>query len=149
MKLIELQKQRQVALDAADKILARAEQDGKRNLTADESKLIDEHLAEAKRLNTVIQPILEKNTILALDPMSLISGGSPTAKGEALEVPSVAPEQGRILAAQFRLKFAGWMDNTLRSIGGGEGPTMEATAPSGPISIGTTSGSTYRHYRAG
>lgn len=42
------------------------------------------------------------------------------------------------LATDYRAKFAAWMGNGLASIGGL--PQMEATAPTGPVSVGTTGG---------
>lgn len=73
MRLFELQKERQAALDASEKILARAE-NAKSDVTAEENKLLDEHMAAVKKLNKEIQTIESKNTIRNFDPVTMMSG---------------------------------------------------------------------------
>ena len=138
MSLFDLKAERKVALDAADAVLARAEKDGKRDLTTQETVLFNEHMGAAEKLNTRIASIESSpnNSLSALmrahGPQVLLTG-VPEASGRATN-PTEHPA-----ATAFRSQFAAWMNNALSSIDGGR-PAMEATAPSGPVSVGTTAG---------
>ena len=65
MHLFEMKKDRQTALDAADAILARAE-NAKREMNAQETALFDEHMGTVKKLTAKIEPIETNNTLLPL-----------------------------------------------------------------------------------
>lgn len=138
MGLFELKDERKQALDAADAILARTGAE-KRDLTPQESSLVDLHLQRVNTLNTSIERIQEQNTITKMFPRGGVAlGGDPSgAAGAASRITTPGAPNEHPAATAFRNKFAGWMGNVLSAIGGGQ---MEATAPSGPISIGTTSG---------
>jgi HK97 family phage major capsid protein len=134
----DLKSERAEALNAANAILARVEKDGKRNLTAQETALFDEHMAAAGKLNERIASIENgpNNTLSALmrahGPQVLLTG-VPEASGRVTN-PNEHPT-----ATAFRNQFASWMNNALQMVEGGR-PAMGATAPSGPVSVGTTSG---------
>jgi HK97 family phage major capsid protein len=74
-------------------------------------------------------------------PGALFDVGRPATGGESAggTIKSFATPGEHPKAAAFRNQFAGWMNNTLRAVGGGLSQ-MEATAPSGPISVGSGSG---------
>jgi len=137
MNLFELKQERHAALTACEQILARAEAD-KREPTASENALMDEHMSEVKALNPKIAKIESANSILRFDPVTLLGGGTQDASTEETARVLSATE-GRFKASQFRTQFAGWMSRTL-AMAGGLAPKMEATDPLGAISIGTGEG---------
>src|SRR5258708_7858819 len=76
--LFELKKEHHEVLNAAEVILNRADNDGKRNLTAQEVALFDAHMAKAKQIQDRITPIEANNTLLPLlrqNPAVLLGGG--------------------------------------------------------------------------
>ena len=140
MKLMDMKQDRAEALKAADAILAKADA-SKRELSTEERALFDAHVAEAARLSACIKPIEESqnNSLARLfreNPGAIFDAGNPnrTETPHGVTTPGEHPK-----ATEFRGRFAAWMNNTLSVLGGGT-PQMEATAPSGPISVGTTSG---------
>ena len=112
-------------------------------MTASEQGIIDAHLERVKVLNPKIEEIESKNTIFSAfgnNPVALSDSGRARITEDTGHSIILTPEQGRLRAAQFRTEFAGWMNNVLRAVGSGGAPKMEATAPSGAISIGSGSG---------
>jgi HK97 family phage major capsid protein len=76
--LFELKKEHHELLNAADVVLSRAENDGKRNLTTQEVTLFDAHMAKAKPLSERIAAIESNNTILPIlrqNPAAFLTGG--------------------------------------------------------------------------
>jgi HK97 family phage major capsid protein len=97
MTLFEMKQERQTALDAADRVLARAENE-KRNTTAAENALVDEHMRAVKALNAKINPIEATNTITSMfrgNPAALLGGG--VRDGGAIEC--WKDERGRVVPA--------------------------------------------------
>ena len=137
MSLFSMKQDRATALAACEQILARAEAD-KRQPTASENALMDEHMSEVKALNPKIAKIESVNTINRYDPVTLLGGGTPDASTEETARVLSATE-GSFKASQFRTQFAGWMSRTL-AMAGGLAPKMEATDPLGAISTGTGEG---------
>jgi HK97 family phage major capsid protein len=146
MNIFDLKKQRAETLEAAEQLIAKAESE-KRELTDGERKAFDQHLAEAKELTSKITPLEESCTLRGAlakvgGPVGLLSnrnadGELMRADGSTLAV--LSAEQGRIKANQYRAEFGQWIQSTLRAVSG-LAPKMEASAPSGPISIGSGSG---------
>lgn len=139
MTLYEMKQERHAALTACETILARAEGE-KRQPTAQENQLMDEHMASVKTLNPRIEQIESRNTLLRNfggNPAALLLGGSPAAREDGKIV--LTETEGRARASQYRTEFSQWMGKTLQAIGG-LAPKMEAADPSGAISIGTGSG---------
>jgi HK97 family phage major capsid protein len=139
MRLFEMKQERQAILDKNDAILARAEADGKRALTAEEKRLFETHMADVDALNSRIKPIEDRNTLSFSG--GFFGGAGPAAGRVGPKVtpggqfnPSEHPQ-----ASEFRTKFGAWMNNTLKMVEGAT-PQMEASTPSGPISVGTTAG---------
>lgn len=135
-KLFELRQEHRATLDKADAVLTQAEC-GKRALTSQEQTLFDAHMAEAKDLATQIQAIDEKNSLTRVfgegGPAAFLRAG-----GSAASLEQFAPgEHPR--ATEFRRTFAAWMNNSLTMLGG-LAPQIEASTPTGPISVGNTSG---------
>jgi HK97 family phage major capsid protein len=141
MRLFDLKQERTALLDKADAILARAANDGKRNLTAEESRIIDAHMDDVTKLNAKIEPIESKNTIYGSfgNAVNLMEVGRERPAHTGME-PTLSAAEGANLAAGFRRSFSGWLSNALATVGGGGRPQMDATSPSGPISIGSGSG---------
>jgi len=136
MNLFEMKQERAEALNAAESILdaARAE---KREMNASEVKLVDAHLDRAKELSPKIEQRESANTItknLGAFP-GLTDAGRANPDHRV-----IIHEEGAFKASQWRTQFGEWMGRGLSAIGGGLTPQMEAAAPSGPVSIGTTGG---------
>jgi HK97 family phage major capsid protein len=95
-------------------------------------------MASIDKLNPRIAAIESRNTLATMvrdrGPEIILGGGSTTETPGRVSTPENHPK-----AAEFRNNFAAWMNNALSSIDGSR-PAMEATAPTGPVSIGTTSG---------
>jgi HK97 family phage major capsid protein len=130
----ELKKERAETLAKADVLAAKS------NPTAEESKLMDVYLADVTGLNQKISKVEANNTILGMlnnNPGSFLNGGdaAPTQGDHQ----ALTPTEGSFRAAQFRTQFAGWMNKTLQALGG-LAPKMEASAPTGPVSIGSGGG---------
>ncbi len=145
MRLFEMRQERHEALNACETILGRAEKEN-RQLTAAEAALMDEHMERVKKLTPQIESIESRNTITRHLQNGMLIPGTPERNWETPAAsPSSPLKVGRIGgpehpdATAFRAQFAGWMNQTLTALTG-QRPAMEATAPSGPISIGTTSG---------
>jgi HK97 family phage major capsid protein len=137
--LFDMKKERAEALDAADKILKTVEAQ-KRSVTEEEGTQIDGFIARAAELTPKIETLTRKNTLLAAfgnNHVALSDAGNSDATRE--DVVTLTPEAGRVKAAQYRADFGRWVNRTLQAISG-VAPKMEATAPSGPVSIGTGSG---------
>jgi HK97 family phage major capsid protein len=143
MKLFELKQQHTEALDKAEAVLNRSTG---RDLSADDKRLMDAHMAEANRIEESIKAVESNNTLLTQfrrgGPALLVGGpngadyGAPRTSNGITHVSghAEAPQ-----AAQFRGQFAAWMSNALSAIGGGS-PAMTATAPTGVVSIGSGTG---------
>ncbi|MBZ5532713.1 MAG: phage major capsid protein [Acidobacteriia bacterium] len=85
MNLFEMRKERHQALQAADAILARAE-GAKREMTAQETVIFDQHMTEVKKLNEKIDPIEAKNTLARQFPKGMVlSGGAANNDNGAFE----------------------------------------------------------------
>ncbi len=143
MNLWEMKQDRAAALNRAEAVLTTAET-AKREMTVQEKTLFDTHMADAEKLRAKIDPIENRpgsltGMVRTHGPQILMGGGTPTGTSESSNGLSV-PNGEHPAASQFRANFAGWMNNALTVIGGGVAPQMEATAPSGVISIGTGSG---------
>jgi len=150
MQLFDLKNRREKVLQAADGIVKLAEKEN-RSLTAVEQNVLEGHMATVDHLNQQIKPIEDQNTLARLDPRALLTGGSwdgavpPTGYGASAPTglpgasPQVTTPTEHPRATAFRNQFAAWMNNALQMVEGGQ-PAMAATAPSGPVSIGTTSG---------
>lgn len=76
MKLMEMKQERHTALTAYEQILARIEA-RKGTPTADETRLMDEHMLTVKALNPKIAKSESANSILRFDPIALM-GGTPS-----------------------------------------------------------------------
>ena len=133
MGLFDLKAERHESLNKAEAIVNAATN---RPLTVDEQRIFDAHMAEANRLGTKIEHAEDHNSLAKMFNGHGFNAGNTnrieTSRGTV--IPGEHPT-----ATAFRDQFAGWMNNTLRSIGGGA-PQMEAAAPSGTISIGTGAG---------
>lgn len=147
MNLWEMKQNRATALARAEALLTTVEA-SKREMTAQEKTLFDTHMADAAKLQASIDPLENRpgslsGMVRTHGPQILLGGLADrtygTTGGESSPA-FAAPTGEHPTATQFRSNFSGWMNNQLRSLGGGVGPTMEATAPSGPISIGSGSG---------
>lgn len=138
MRLFEMKQEREEHLARCERIIAQAEKD-QRPFTPEEQTLLEQSKAIASKLNPLIEAIQERNT-LAPGFFGLgWAGDRPT--GPTVTVPNEDPasEAAKGKAAAYRKEFASWMSNALFSLGGVP-PSMEATAPTGTISIGTGSG---------
>lgn len=98
-------------------------------------------MAEANRVGTRIEHCEDNNSLA-----KMFSGGQAGAILDAGRPDPGEPANGFVTppgqhpkATHFRQQFSAWMNNALSSVGGGR-PQMEATNPSGPISIGSGSG---------
>ncbi len=126
MRLMEMKQERHAALNAADAIVAKAEADGKRQLTAEETKLFDVHMAEVEHLNARIKPIEAQNTIFKMfNGTPFLDGGVRPAKTKAplvngAPVPAVDLER-------FNVELGDFMRGTI-------------TASDTPVFIGTGGG---------
>ncbi len=124
MKLFELKRERETVMAAADEILKRAE-DGKRELTADETKLIDLHMEKVTRLNKQIKPLDANNTLAALfaqhGPSAFLDAGkrNPEVPGVREVSPAILERLRGDLSAFYR------------------GNGMEITAADSPLLIGS------------
>ncbi len=150
MNLFELRKERKTELDAAEAVLDRAAKE-KRDLTAAENSLIEEHLAAAKKLNPRIEEIESKNSIFQYDPVALLSGRliKPGQKDPYEESENHPGEHPR--AAALKRKFGAWARRAVGNLTGVSPngdiitdsawkPEIDASSPSGVISIGTGTG---------
>jgi HK97 family phage major capsid protein len=140
MNYMEMSKQRKEALDAADAILKKAESE-KRPLAAEETAQFDAHVAEAAKLGPQLETIRAKNTLLTAfgnNPIALTDVGNPNPNpGEPQRV--LTPEEGRVRAAHHSAKFSAWVKRAVGNLTN-LSPEMEATNPSGVISVGSGSG---------
>ena len=141
-RLFSMKAERAEELKAAEDILTRAEGE-KRPLTASEQGVIDAHLERVKVLTPKIAEVEKVNTIFQAfgnNPAALLDVGKarPTEGTDRSGI--LTAEEGRFMAAQFRAEFGVWMNNVLRAVGGGDVPKMEASSPSGALSIGSGSG---------
>jgi HK97 family phage major capsid protein len=131
----DLKKDRAEALAKAEVLVSKGA-----NITADEQKLVDVHLAEVESYNVQLQKIEADNTILGMlnthTGAFLHGGESAPRQGDHR---ALTTTEGTFRATQFRTQFAGWMNRTLDAVGG-LSPKMEASAPSGPVSIGSADG---------
>jgi hypothetical protein len=118
------------SLNAAEAILKTADA-ANRKLTTEEQKIFDSHMALVTGLNTKIEHSESVNTISTMFNGSGLGSRIETSRGTV--VPGEHPR-----AMEYRAQFAAWMNNAVASIGGL--PQMEATAPSGPVSVGTSGG---------
>jgi HK97 family phage major capsid protein len=134
MKLQDMKVGQKEALNAAEALVALCENEG-RPMTVDETEAYGKSMATFKDYSGTIKAREEQNTIRAVWPNGMPGIGAPVGESASTTGgPQVHPK-----AAQFRTQFAAWMNNALHSIEGGTS-RMEAVTPSGPISIGTTSG---------
>lgn len=132
----ELKKQRAELLAEADTLTANPIR-----VAGDEQRL-DSILAKVKPLNEQIEAYITHpdHSILRMDPRVLLTGGSPDAPtGEPGTGIVLNESEGRFRAQLFRTQFAGWVNKTLFALNG-LAPTMEASSPSGPVSIGDAGG---------
>ena len=136
--LFELKQERQVALNANEAILQRAEKDGGRNLTAEEASLFQANMQEVDRLTPRIASIESKNTFLTPFTNGLSASGFSGPSSVATQIGNAALTHEDPRASAFRASFAGWVSNALTAIGGGT-PAMEAS-PSGVVSVGSGTG---------
>jgi len=154
-RLMELEKQHEDTLATITKIRSRASLDS-RALTESELTQIGASSAMASRLEAAIEKHKANNTLPSLvaehGPGILMGGvpdGSRWNDDSAVNVASASfadhmPREQRAAmmapkVAAFKSKFASWVNHALTQLGG-LAPAMEATAPSGPISIGDTEG---------
>jgi len=75
-KLFEMRKCRQESLDKAEALLAKAESE-KRDLSASEKSVFDEHMAEVNRLTVKIEPLEKRSTINQVfgGPLGMLDAG--------------------------------------------------------------------------
>jgi len=142
MRLFELKRAREEALDKAEALTSKAEASGNRQFTAEETRLFDTHMAEVRALTEKIKATDSKNTLLQAfgnNPAALLDAGRSRQSEDGNDSIVLSATEGRFKAAQFRTQFAGWMSRTLAMVGG-LAPKMEATDPTGAISIGTGGG---------
>jgi HK97 family phage major capsid protein len=148
--LLEMKRQYAAALDNAAQIQATAERQ-KRDLTEDEKSAVVSTLAMANRVKTGIDESEKVNTLAGVIRERgfsfVIDAGRENPNPDADDAPgSVTTLQQRAQgehpqAAALKQNFAGWARRAAGGlIGLGEQPTMEATAPSGVISVGTGTG---------
>ncbi len=145
MKLFEMKQDRHTAATSIEAIVLKAGRENRALTDGDQRELV--------RLRSTVNDLDEAIAarpsgslaamVRAHGPESLVSGGERSHAESEYSTGFAAPNGGNgehPSASQFRSNFTGWMNNQLRSLGGGVPPAMEATAPSGPISIGTGSG---------
>ncbi len=154
MNRFEMQDQHREALNVAEGIVATAERGGNRAMTASEQVNYDAAMATAAALVPQIAAATAKNTLASLcnrggffNAAARATASDPAERAwdrpvgpahSAFGIHGTTPVE-HPKAAEFRNQFAGWMNGTLRALGGGT-PQMEAVAPTGPISIGDSSG---------
>lgn len=145
MKLFELKQDRHIAATGIEAIVLKAGRENRALTDGDQRELV----RLRSTVNDLDEAIAARPTgslaamVRAHGPESLLGGGEHSHDESEYSTGFAAPNGGKgehPSASQFRSNFSGWMNNQLRSLGGGVGPTMEATAPSGPISIGSGSG---------
>jgi HK97 family phage major capsid protein len=88
MKLFELRGQRAKVLDAADAILKKAETE-KRQLTTEESQLVDLHMEKVTAFNAMLKPLEAANSLAAMvakDPTILFAGEKRTRENGGLSI---------------------------------------------------------------
>lgn len=169
MKIHELKEQLRACLDRKQQALNAPTAAGRDNMNSEERAEYQAAFAREGELQTQIGEIEALNTLAPQcgpwgffpatrgnsAPLALGSEGrawdqpvGPAAYGNGLQGwagPVITPDGATVTpgehptATQFRNRFAQWMNSTLRAVGG-FAPQMEATAPTGPISIGSTSG---------
>ncbi len=137
-RLFDLRKARQSVSTEIESVLFKAGEEH-RVLTDRDQKDLVSLRANAKDIDEEISGITSKNSILGIDPAMLLGGGVRPTDAETGAV-ILTETEGRYKAAQFRTEFAGWMNRTLAMVGGGLAPEIEATAPTGPLSIGSGGG---------
>jgi HK97 family phage major capsid protein len=140
-KLREMERQQETAITNANAIRATAHSE-RRELTDTENQHISAHVSMANRVGDAITAYKADNSLATLvhenGPAFLFDAGNEDAFNARDEGRSGGKPGEHPRAAAFRTKFAGWMNNALRAVGGS--PQMDATAPSGPISVGSGSG---------
>jgi HK97 family phage major capsid protein len=138
--LFEMKAERKAELDAAEAILARAEKETNRSLTAAENSLVDEHLATVKKLNPQIEHIESLNTIRQYDPIALLSGRLVRpGKADAYDEGGRTGEHPK--AQALKNNFSVWARHAIGNLTGlGLDGEIMAANPSGIISIGSGTG---------
>jgi HK97 family phage major capsid protein len=125
-------------------VLAKAGQESRALSDADCRELVALR-GDAETLDTVIHQTEARNTIHQYDPVALLSGRlvrpGEADSDDAPAMSIIAPAREHHQATALKRNFAGWARRAAGGlIGLGELPTMEATAPSGVISVGSGSG---------
>jgi HK97 family phage major capsid protein len=144
MKLFEMKQNRHIAATGIEAIVLKAGRENRGLTDCDQRELVrlrstvndlDEAIA-ARGESSLASAFRERG------PEALLGGGAydPTNPDSAGMSGLTPPNREHPMASQFRSNFGGWVNNQLRSLGGGIAPTMEATSPSGPVSIGSGSG---------
>jgi HK97 family phage major capsid protein len=144
MRLFEAKQRRQEISVKIEDILQKAGKESRALTDYDQKEMVSLR-ADGNDLDDFIRSVEAQNTLPRANARGFFDRVNTSTEADApmlIETPHAAITGTRgehPRATEFRGQFAAWMDNTLRLIGGGA-PQMEAAAPTGPISIGSTSG---------
>jgi HK97 family phage major capsid protein len=151
MRLADMLQEQKDAIIGAEALVTRAESEN-RDMTDRETERYNAHMSRAKALEIGVDEIKAKNTLSGAMLSHPLYGGNASltaaAERNGANIISTKPGERSIAlvkpgesveASEYRRNFASWLSSTLKMVGG-DFPAMEAAAPSGPISVGTTSG---------
>jgi HK97 family phage major capsid protein len=144
MKLQEMRLEYQQHTHAAEDVFLKAASE-KRDYTPDEQRQYDGHMNRANHLHSQIKEVESKNTILQFDPTAMLSGrlikNDEADPADAPAMTIIAPRAEHPRAVAIKSNMGMWMRRAAGGLVGlGEHAAMDATAPSGVISVGTGSG---------